>query len=1162
MVVGAEPDKGAEPPVKTSEVQPTIHSAIPLTPCTDNDFTVMLLHAGSEIDGAELLENDNDELTRIVRRAWEVAYSTSEVMPTRLSLADTMAIESIDESLIRLPSGAWEAGTIWRGGEPALDCNQYPVKMISQRIEASMARKPGMADMARLTIEGWLSDEYVRRLPEEEERKQEGHYLSIFGVSKIDRETTKLRMVINAAQRFKQEDGTMKCLNDCMLSGPKLQVDIVKITLRMKLKPVAFMMDFKAMFMRFRLREEDRKYHRFYYGGQAYEFLRWPFGAKAAPFVALYITNHIAKLCQDDDIQTLIKESLYVDDICASRETVEEAIKLVTSTVDEFANNDLHLLKLMSNDRTVAECLPEFRRTKNTTGEHMVLGTMWDTDKDVFKYPRYALKPWDDETNRKTMLQQTASIYDPCGGACPLTVIGHALVQEGHSLKHTHGLEWETLAVKHIGSPPVADWLKRWNKFVTLANQLHKLTFPRYVGLKDAKEVSLHVFCDGSKLAYAGAAYLRVSSGDDPDLVSDREEESLKTLADQIKLTGTVKVSLIQARKTLCPTRPRTMPQTELMGALIAAEMAKDLATTLNIESSKVFLWCDSKCVLSWIQKPAIPREVFVVYRVSVAHNLTYTYEWNYVNTKDNPADIPTRGASVDELNNTTMWKSGPWFLSLPTHLWPKQKITVTEEDVYTQADMDKAVCQTVTTDSNEGVEPPVHLNPVWGITDFAQFTALGDNEDTWRPAEIQMKAIKEMRLNAKIFTSIRGTDNNVSKWTVLVRAWATMFTLQEAFRPTSLANTRNHKHEKPSRSNKKRLFRAACAIIAEAQVEAFAPDLDFYEKKARWMPNSTLEKVAAYVDQMGVLRAQGRTKMQEGTPPLVRHPIILNGKDKCSVLIIRQEHERLGHNQGVAKLQMAVQQKFYIRAARERCKAVDRACVTCQKIRKKPAQQLMGIPFDLKMGSTVSIKPFSIVSLDFAGPYYVTLNRSRLKAYFLVVTCLQVKAIHLEMTIGCTADSVLAALERTTNRRGDIERCHSDNGSSFVKARSVITQIQTEQEMRDELGEVDWVKVSESCEEVGIHKWSFSAPRSPEGNGAAEAMVKLAKKALQDTFREVKLTYDEFRTVLVKAEAKVNSRPLGVIPADHWEAIEIMTPQHLLTGRLGTAFAPRVPVE
>jgi hypothetical protein len=156
----------------------------------------------------------------------------------------------------------------------------------------------------------------------------------------------------------------------------------------------------------------------------------------------------------------------------------------------------------------------------------------------------------------------------------------------------------------------------------------------------------------------------------------------------------------------------------------------------------------------------------------------------------------------------------------------------------------------------------------------------------------------------------------------------------------------------------------------------------------------------------------------------------------------------------------------------------------------------------------------------------------------------------------------VLAALERTTNRRGGIERCHSDNGSSFVKAKSVITQIQTEQEMRDELGEVDWVKVSESCEEVGIHKWSFSAPRSPEGNGAAEAMVKLAKKALQDTFREVKLTYDEFRTVLVKAEAKVNSRPLGVIPADHWEAIEIITPQHLLTGRLGTAFAPRVPVE
>jgi hypothetical protein len=72
------------------------------------------------------------------------------------------------------------------------------------------------------------------------------------------------------------------------------------------------------MFMRFHLREEDRKYHRFYYREQAFEFLRWPFGAKAAPFVALYITNHIASLFGDDGIKELIRNSLYVDDVCGS----------------------------------------------------------------------------------------------------------------------------------------------------------------------------------------------------------------------------------------------------------------------------------------------------------------------------------------------------------------------------------------------------------------------------------------------------------------------------------------------------------------------------------------------------------------------------------------------------------------------------------------------------------------------------------------------------------------------------------------------------------------------------------------------------------------------------------------------------------------------------
>jgi hypothetical protein len=70
-------------------------------------------------------------------------------------------------------------------------------------------------------------------------------------------------------------------------------------------------------------------------------------------------------------------------------------------------------------NKEVAMCLPEDHRSKNVSGEHSVLGIVWNTLTDVFKYPKYDLTPWSENMSRKTMLQQVASIYDPWGGACP-----------------------------------------------------------------------------------------------------------------------------------------------------------------------------------------------------------------------------------------------------------------------------------------------------------------------------------------------------------------------------------------------------------------------------------------------------------------------------------------------------------------------------------------------------------------------------------------------------------------------------------------------------------------------------------------------------------------------------------------------------------------------
>jgi hypothetical protein len=239
-----------------------------LTTQVDDDKVEVSEEKGRHVQAKESF--DSQELTRLVSDAWEVMYSGEEVMPDRLSLADTMAMDSIKNSMNKLENGAWEAGTIWRISEPDIECNRDQVEGISHRIEQTMNKKPEMYQMAEDTILGWLKDGYVRTLPKQEALKDEGHYLTIFGVEKLSRETTKLRMVVNAAQRFKQTSGQLKCLNDCMLAGPKLHVDLTKVAMRMRLNKIAFTMDIKAMFMRFRLKEEDKKYHQFFFKNQPY----------------------------------------------------------------------------------------------------------------------------------------------------------------------------------------------------------------------------------------------------------------------------------------------------------------------------------------------------------------------------------------------------------------------------------------------------------------------------------------------------------------------------------------------------------------------------------------------------------------------------------------------------------------------------------------------------------------------------------------------------------------------------------------------------------------------------------------------------------------------------------------------------------------------------
>ena len=120
-----------------------------------------------------------------------------------------------------------------------------------------------------------------------------------------------------------------------MLTGPKLQRDVLKILLRFRLRSVALVADMKEMFSQVVLAEKDRKYHRRLWRDldptkpvDVYEAVRSTSGDRASPYLAQFVLRSHAldfKESYPAAAMVLLRD-MYMDDICLSEETVEVAV--------------------------------------------------------------------------------------------------------------------------------------------------------------------------------------------------------------------------------------------------------------------------------------------------------------------------------------------------------------------------------------------------------------------------------------------------------------------------------------------------------------------------------------------------------------------------------------------------------------------------------------------------------------------------------------------------------------------------------------------------------------------------------------------------------------------------------------------------------------------
>ncbi|XP_055633285.1 uncharacterized protein LOC129773665 [Toxorhynchites rutilus septentrionalis] len=335
-------------------------------------------------------------------------------------------------------------------------------------------------------------------------------------------------------------------------------------------------------------------------------------------------------------------------------------------------------------------------------------------------------------------------------------------------------------------------------------------------------------------------------------------------------------------------------------------------------------------------------------------------------------------------------------------------------------------------------------------------------------------------------------------------------------------------------------LRKAELSILKLVQNAQFAAEIAALQKpkQAPWknaLPkSSSLYGLSPFLDEEGLLRMKGRIDACDDVDDNVKRPILLPKCHPVTDLIIASVHQQFCHMNHQTTLNQ-IRRRFYVPQLRSTYKRVRARCQLCKIRQAKPAAPEMSAlpPTRLK----AFCRPFSY-GIDYFGPMHVVTGRRTEKRWGVLITCLTVRAIHLEVAHSLTTDSCILSIRNFTARRGAPLEIVSDRGTNFIGAC---------RELKEALQKFDHEKLMEHFVTTDT-KWSFNPTASPHFGGAWERLVHSVKKTLKHLQVTRTPTDELLRNMLTEIELIINSRPLTQLPLDD-ELSQALTPNHFLIG-------------
>ena len=952
----------------------------------------------------------------------------------------------------------YEIGIPWMMDKPNLPDNYREAERRLLSLEKTLGRKPQLAEQYKVGMKKNIESGYITMVGVDRDNLTKGWYLPHFPVIREDKETTKVRIVMDSAAKCQGVS-----LNDRMFAGPKLQREIFDILIRFRRGRVGLVGDIKEMFSQVVLAEEDRRFHRVLWRDldsttpvKIYEAQRLTFGDKASPFLAQYVLQSHAR--ENSQLfpraATTCLDSVYMDDAIDSIDTTEEGIHLREDLTALMKSAGFIIRKWCSNDPEVLRDVPKEDLAQGVMEVRdaelpsiKTLGLLWDAGEDCFRFSNNIEPPV--TFTKRTLLSRVAKLFDPLQLLAPFTIRAKMLLQKTWIL----GLDWDQELPSEVTSAAL-DWFQE-------LNYISSVSVPRWYFDQPTQEVSLHTFSDASSTAYAAVVYIR-----------------------SVNQEGVV-VRKVAAKARVAPLRAVSIPRLELMGAVLGYRLTKKVCLLLHLSLNTVTFWTDSMDVVHWVRSQSRTFKTFVANRISEIQAETLPNQWRHVPGADNPADDATRGLPLAVMKENHRWFAGPDFLRLGSDEWPKTRMS--------------------------------------GGTDLAAVEVA-----RCHVAVISSPTSKFIRW--EVFS----TWSRLIRTCVMVLRFVRLLRTSQKERPSCIARQVVGAAE---------FGKGEMLAVRQVQLEVFRSTIESLQSN-RVSARSPLQKLAPFVDEVGILRVGGRLQHSQ-LPYDARHPMILPARHHVSELVIRSAHIKVGHFRGINPVLAEVQMRFWIVHGREAVKRVKYNCYQCRRMNEDFVQQLMApLP---SARSLVSLKAFANVGIDFAGPFTTKITRRvSAKRYVCLITCVQTRGVHLEMAYSLDTSAFLMAFSRMVARRGKPEKAVCDNGTNLVAGEKCLREL---------IDALDREKIIEKAAQQGID-WDFNPPYGSHHGGVFESLIKSTKRGLYASLSQAGITDEELLTALVEVEGILNSRPLLYCSSDP-EDEPVLTPNHFLHGQLGGQLAP-----